>query len=403
MFTGTSVTLFISVALEKSESLHLHLLNCKDLFSSLTNGSSQLFIFGTFLHTFSLLSSSFVEEEHQTWYSLTTTYFIVSFVDKVRQSRNLHKQRMKPASQKEAIWIKSERTEKGCETRLSNALSDDSKISDEDIKESVNSSFPVSETRSNGGLKVGDDRTRTITQQQLASVSHDDVGRNCYKGSGCGRINRLDFLQNCAATIVLLVCVRLSRSFNQTGIKWANRPDVGDWLVKPENKTVLSLSLAVALILLTGIISLRSPSRSSETFTSVIFFVGTIGVYIYRGVTGIVWLPWLHDKPITKGVSEARFVYFCVASLFFKNFVALWRVVKLERGCETKNFSSFRDMVTQYLDGLLSSILLLQALLLRPHNVMLLVIFVIEEYCVTRYIWKRLVGIDLFFIVKLVK
>jgi hypothetical protein len=39
---------------------------------------SLLLILGTGLHTISLLSSSFVEEEHQTWYFYTVTWNKIS-------------------------------------------------------------------------------------------------------------------------------------------------------------------------------------------------------------------------------------------------------------------------------------------------------------------------------------
>ncbi|KAJ8307670.1 hypothetical protein KUTeg_014774 [Tegillarca granosa] len=42
--------------------------------------------------------------------------------------------------------------------------------------------------------------------------------------------------------VAVLVLCRILRTWNQTGDKWLNIPDIGDWLVRPENKLVLSLS-----------------------------------------------------------------------------------------------------------------------------------------------------------------
>ena len=41
---------------------------------------------GTLLHTLSLLSSSYVEEEHQTWYFLSTSVHILHLISQLRSS-----------------------------------------------------------------------------------------------------------------------------------------------------------------------------------------------------------------------------------------------------------------------------------------------------------------------------
>jgi ethanolaminephosphotransferase len=44
---------------------------------------------GTFLHTLSLLSSSYVEEEHQTWYFLSTSIHIIHFISQLSTTHPL--------------------------------------------------------------------------------------------------------------------------------------------------------------------------------------------------------------------------------------------------------------------------------------------------------------------------
>ena len=59
-------------------------------------------------------------------------------------------------------------------------------------------------------------------------------------------------LSSCLVVFVLLGLGRLSRAWNQTGIKWADRPDIGDWLVKPENKIILSITYFTSLLFIVG-------------------------------------------------------------------------------------------------------------------------------------------------------
>ena len=91
----------------------------------------KVLILGTVIHTMSLLASSFVEEEHQTWYFITLTLF--------------------------------------------------------------------------------------VTFALMASVSPEPQGKK---------------VKMVVVTVAVCVLCRLLRSWNQTGIKWADKPDIGDWLVR---------------------------------------------------------------------------------------------------------------------------------------------------------------------------
>lgn len=381
LFTGISIAVLISLTAQKFD-----FERCKIFFSSC---SSCLFSFGTVFHTLSLLSSSFVEEEHQTWYFLTITYFITSLLDKATQSIDNGKEKNEETSV-HTNDLKKEITDSEEANKISNSLLDDNKKDNYTNKEIFNSNFPHSRTKRPRSLRDLDDISGDTYTFYLTSAFNEYFSKLRQKLNfdatylGFGRFFLLKYF---AVTSALLICGRLSRSLNQTGIKWAHRPDIGDWLVKPDNKTVLSLTIAISLLLLSGTVFIRW--KSWKNFNILMFFSGVINIYIYRAVTGSVWLPWLQGKPITKGISEARFVYFCVGSLFLKNLVAFRRVVQLQKEEEIENVSSYCDMVTHCLDGLRVSLLLLMALLLRPHNVVLLVIFVIAEYCVTNYTWNK--------------
>ena len=96
MCAANSVESFIyssTVALQAGVSLAFILLRIQNLksslswtlswFSSLFQNRRHLFLLtGVLLHTFSLLSSSFVEEEHQTWYFLTSSFFMINLFER---------------------------------------------------------------------------------------------------------------------------------------------------------------------------------------------------------------------------------------------------------------------------------------------------------------------------------
>ena len=116
-----------------------------------------LLLAGTVGHTLSLASSSFVEEEHQTWYFLLNTLCLTVFQDVCR---------------------KYFREKSGPEDEEENILPS---------KNNHPLAHPKSDIRSEKWLAL-------------------------------------------ATPPFTLVCCRLLRSLNQTGIQWAHLPDVGHWL-----------------------------------------------------------------------------------------------------------------------------------------------------------------------------
>ena len=188
-------------------------------------------------------------------------------------------------------------------------------------------------------------------------------------------------LSYCLVIFVLLGLGRLSRAWNQTGIKWADTPDIGDWLVKPENKIILSITYFTSLVFIIGFRYGRH-----DILTSVVFIVGCVSSYLYRAVTGNVQLPWLPNEPITKGIIEARVTYCCVTAM------VLWNVILLFKAKNSKKKRLFQEYicdVCEPLEGLLSGFLLLEVLLQRPHNAAILAIFVLQESILSQVLWKR--------------
>ena len=224
-------------------------------------------------------------------------------------------------------------------------------------------------------VKLGD----LFSRKEFVSAETIRRENSCYSGEAAKAQYR--DLSYCLVIFVLLGLGRLSRAWNQTGIKWADRPDIGDWLVKPENKIILSITYFTSLVFIVGFRYGRH-----DILTSALFIVGCVSSYLYRAVTGNVQLPWLPKEPITKGIIEARVTYCCVTAM------VLWNVILLFKANNSKKKRLFQEYicdVCEPLEGLLSSFLLLEILLQRPHNAAILAIFVLQESIFIQVLWKR--------------
>lgn len=157
-------------------------------------------------HAFSLVSSSFVEEEHQTWYYFFNTFCIILFISDVKRDFTTQ---IKPKwRRKLSVWL----------------------------------AFFLSHT--------------------------------------------------------------FARRLNQTGDKWINLPDLGDYLVKEENKMFLSFFVVFGLI--TVFYSVKEESWSKWMSSSMILCLASI--YAYRGAAGSV------VAPLDTKYSEACLVLFWIGS-----------------------------------------------------------------------------------------
>lgn len=146
--------------------------------SSLYGGGSLcggFLILGTLLHTISLLSSSYVEEEHQTWYFLSTSIHILHL---------------------SSVILTTNTNQHPCKASFNSSTSNHFKAS---FNFSTSNHF-------------------------LRSCPESDV--ECDRSSHSDRIR-----QEVLNTAVLLLAARLMRSWNQTGNKWLHLPDIGDWLI----------------------------------------------------------------------------------------------------------------------------------------------------------------------------
>ncbi|XP_076403220.1 GPI ethanolamine phosphate transferase 2, catalytic subunit isoform X6 [Peromyscus maniculatus bairdii] len=284
-----------------------------------------LLLLGTVGHVLSLGASSFVEEEHQTWYFLVNTLCLAlsqetcrsCFVgDDCEPQHHFH-------------------VEQGCVDILACTL-----------KDSTSYSTPKP------------DRTRK-------GVSLSEAQGSC------------KWWTVLASPWLVLICCRLLRSLNQTGVQGAHRPDLSHWLTSSDHKVQLSglaaLSLAVIFMLVQKGCSLVSKAALA---------LGLLGVFCYRAATGIVLFPWQPDnKGISKGIIEARFVYVFVLGILFTGTKDLLKAQVIATDFKTKTIGLWE---------IHSGLVLLAALLLRPHNLPVLAFSLLIQTIMTKFIWKPL-------------
>uniref|UniRef100_A0A673TDY7 Phosphatidylinositol glycan anchor biosynthesis class G n=1 Tax=Suricata suricatta TaxID=37032 RepID=A0A673TDY7_SURSU len=180
-----------------------------------------------------------------------------------------------------------------------------------------------------------------------------------------------------ASPWAVLACCRLLRSLNQTGVQWAHRPDLGHWLTSSDHKAELSVLAALSLIMIFVLVQRRCSLTSK-----VAMALGLLGVYCYRAAIGDVLFPWQRDsKDISKGLIEARFVHVFVLGILFTGTKDLLKSQVIAADFTIKTVGLWE---------IYSGLVLLAALLFRPHNLPVLVFSLLIQTLMTKFIWKPL-------------
>ncbi|XP_068522190.1 GPI ethanolamine phosphate transferase 2 isoform X5 [Anas acuta] len=203
-----------------------------------------LMLAGTIGHVLSLGASSFIEEEHQTWYFLINTLCLALCQELCRNHFLL-----KECDPQHGISLKQN----------FDGIGEASDCKSIDVPASGNSKL-----------------------DKVASSAE------FIKGS--------DKWISLASPWIILICCRLLRSLNQTGVQWAHRPDFGHWLTSSEHKSELSFLAAVSLVMIFLLVQ-----RRCSLVSKIAMALGLLGVYSYRAAIGNVVFPWQHDsKDISK-------------------------------------------------------------------------------------------------------
>uniref|UniRef100_A0A2R9A5W9 Phosphatidylinositol glycan anchor biosynthesis class G (EMM blood group) n=1 Tax=Pan paniscus TaxID=9597 RepID=A0A2R9A5W9_PANPA len=283
-----------------------------------------LILLGTAGHVLSLGASSFVEEEHQTWYFLVNTLCL--------------------------------------------ALS----------QETYRNYFLGDDGEPPCGLRV--------------EQGHDGATAAWQDGPGCDVLERdkghgspstSEVLRGrekwmvLASPWLILACCRLLRSLNQTGVQWAHRPDLGHWLTSSDHKAELSVLAALSLLIVFVLVQ-----RGCSPVSKAALALGLLGVYCYRAAIGSVRFPWRPDsKDISKGIIEARFVYVFVLGILFTGTKDLLKSQVIAADFKLKTVGLWE---------IYSGLVLLAALLFRPHNLPVLAFSLLIQTLMTKFIWKPL-------------
>ncbi|XP_039252036.2 GPI ethanolamine phosphate transferase 2, catalytic subunit-like isoform X2 [Styela clava] len=295
---------------------------------------------GTIVHGMSLLSSSFLEEEHQTWYFLTTTFLAILFCSvimeivgkKLGMAETIQKGFF---SRKKSSPTRKVRGKEESMELLHRAKSD----------ESVDSTWDFVELETNTEEEFTFDKTKKGPQND--SDIHI-VG----------------------VLIASLIAHRVLRAWNRTGIQYVDLPDIGDWLNRPDNSPILGLTHLISLISIA--ILLEMITNGKDIWRRGVVWVGLGCVFWYRSAV----MRALRGEEISNGDHAIGLLPALLSYLSV--------VLVLGRGIFLK---SRKISGTKTMDYIISSVILLSCLLLRPHNVWALVINLYLYWSVFRLLW----------------
>ncbi|XP_076075722.1 GPI ethanolamine phosphate transferase 2, catalytic subunit-like [Mytilus galloprovincialis] len=299
---------------------------------------------GTVIHTLSLLSSSFVEEEHQTWYFFIITIHILIIKNMCEQIFQLKHNKTLNISQKENSLYETEPVKYGLksDSLKEYQLPNTDNVVERDFKE-------IHLLHS----KVYHNKNSCSNEKQVCTLREEPIPS----------------IRNIAMVIVVLFLYRLMRSWNQTGNKWLNIPDIGDWLIRPENVYLLSVLVAVS-ILVVFLCKLMWMSILQQ----FIYSIGLLCVYLHKSANGsLVQILSPSDK---NGCLEAQIVY---TSLLLYILVSVWNKFQHDKA---KYYKISSEVHTAFI--------LLLLVLSRPHNIILVAMMVVQDLLIELHIWPNL-------------
>ncbi|XP_028909488.1 endosomal/lysosomal potassium channel TMEM175 isoform X2 [Ornithorhynchus anatinus] len=281
-----------------------------------------LILIGTIGHVLSLGASSFIEEEHQTWYFLVNT-LCLALCQEICRNYSL-----------------------GKETDL----------------------------RLHSPGKLGSGYSEELHKSDWTDELENDKKKDRASGD---LFEGYEKWMGLASPWIILICCRLLRSLNQTGVQWAHRLDFGHWLTSSDHKTELSVLAAISLVMIFILVQ-----RRCSLVSKIAMALGLLGVYSYRAAIGNVVFPWQQDsKDISKGIIEARFVYVFVLGILFTGTKALLQSQVIPTDFNIKSLGLWE---------IYCGLVLLASLLFRPHNLPVLVFCLLIQTLMTKFIWKPL-------------
>jgi len=184
------------------------------IFQVPTSLSAWLWI-GTILHSLSFGSSSFVEEEHQTWYYLTMSAYLGLLLTACYTHATSIYTHCTSDGMITDQYDKTER-EKQISFLLENIYQNKSARSHPDthrLRKSEKDNSYI-EQRTNIDNTGEQNKMKTLKEIQTLSWKH------------------LLPWKQCLALVIVMLLGRYMRTVNQTGNKWLDTPDLGDYLIR---------------------------------------------------------------------------------------------------------------------------------------------------------------------------
>ena len=195
---------------------------------------TKFLLAGSILHSVTYVSSSNIEEEHQTCYFLVTTFFCLNSVQSMLIfSQNYYIQKIKLATKSfkklTSFLHETVRHEKTQTCACGEMTCEETKTQQncgicENDSDAIRKRFnEILKDESDTGF--ADDEDSDSETEQNSSARNNEIKGNA--------VPKVDFpTGELLSSLTVLMIVRFLRSLNQTGNKWLDRPDVGDWLNK---------------------------------------------------------------------------------------------------------------------------------------------------------------------------
>ncbi|XP_014780209.1 GPI ethanolamine phosphate transferase 2 isoform X1 [Octopus bimaculoides] len=284
------------------------------------NSISAFVVFGTILHSVSLMSSSFIEEEHQTWYFLTCSLFAIT------------------------SWYLVSRLSLEC-------------------------SFSYCRPNMNP-------QTHKLDQQRIYYNITNYGPRSQY----------INFnYKPCVASFLMLVLCRSQRMWNNTGDKWRDLPDLGDWLMESKNKTTLSIICAVSLLLILIVRSYQVKNKGHLLLLLVAF----VSTYLFHVSSNYIYLPSIFPYQCSeKGVNEAYLIKWCSLLMFVMVlFDIKWQHLYQQSSNSGNTPFTHLAILKSFILCLQSGCIILSSFLTsHPHNIVIIATAVLQEVILSYYI-----------------
>ncbi|KAL8584645.1 hypothetical protein ACOMHN_002374 [Nucella lapillus] len=277
------------------------------------------------VHTLTLLSSSFVEEEHQTWYFFVSSFHTLLLLPTLLLllSTVSHHTPVSSGALATSDFVSPSYSQSG--GRISDlspsCLQSGARISDQSSS-CLQSGARISDQSSScsqSGARISDGErwrkaeTRRQSSCEANAPRQEEYGgvRNVEEPMGEPR-NRGEDVGLVLSLVGILMLCRTLRRWNQTGNKWLDVPDVGDWLVRPENKPALSLVVAASLCCV-----VRTRARGLGGMTKpCLLLAALLSVYLSKAASGSLLVPEILSPCLSaQGVAEARLAYVFILCL----------------------------------------------------------------------------------------